>query len=1137
MISALIFFLCIPLFVWLVGFEYWNQGVDEGTANRAVWLPYISVAFGIFWIAFIRLRWIAYRVHRGSMPGSPGLVRFLKPFLLLSFFVLVMMNRANARQLSGIGPETIILLAGMALSLVMTVGGESLVVQSNRNAFTRQPLVALIAVLSLAAIFHPDWSRWSQLYAYRDELRWTGPFKNPNQFGLAMALGFVLISASPILGGLRFSNMALLRKGGFGREMADCMIRKKRCLLVTLAAIIGSIVLLLGLYKSYSRGAWLSGFLGVLYLVMARWGTCASQNRQGHATDVPPPKGTSKHWTCFPMVSKHWLGILLIAVSILAVSFWCLRETNIRGIRRALSVANPYDTSWRNRVDAYVGSLQMMADHPWHGLGWGQPETVYPEYYMSDRPTEGLAIFLNDYFTLGMSLGLPALCCFIGYILIMLNEGRNDAFAVGSSSKQIACDGLLGQPVETSSFPRIAARAGVVVLLTGFWFDRGLLLWPFGILFFFLLELSSQNFSSATEPNRSQARIGDGSKMPAEAQDQPGYGFGKHFHFSSWALLLIALVFYCAMVWAKERDPFQRVSFRLDAPATKQCNGIVVSPKPAAQYPQVVYLYEAGNSLLNSGHQLRLIAKSGFNAASFEYDKESQPAFDEQFSTVCHYLQNRSGTQTNIVWVTCGLGARRALSFALSHPELQPDLLICIEGAWTAELYQTLADKRSRRFWNIPENTQSSFSNQPLAAIKCPVLLVQSQAHSANPQASYEKLFALLRAAGTSVRLCILPESSFDPETDFLWSLRVVMQYSAARFPPPDYAAKLPDCGLSEPLARQFNVALWKAGENRNQIWWAMARTDKAKRPAAMSFITRLNDFELAHISLADLQQRYAPSRFWRRRIGFGLILLIFASVALWKYRHKLLRVHLWFRQPGKEQYALLKLVACFVAITALGVASLNLLVPELNVNAFSLSMAKSFLFRSYAEDISFLGQQKAVDKIKLKIWLQHVKLANLQRHQFYSSLENDMFQHYILSPQIDSQAPAWNSRKDLWEYFQPRIRKQHDPLIGAKIIVNYLLERVGIDSSYGADQDVDTIWIQKMASEGGFQRIYVAALRSVGIAARLNDLNQAEIWTGQAWTAAPRPPITSLEAGMFQTNSVGSIGNEVENRTPNQLK
>jgi hypothetical protein len=206
--------------------------------------------------------------------------------------------------------------------------------------------------------------------------------------------------------------------------------------------------------------------------------------------------------------------------------------------------------------------------------------------------------------------------------------------------------------------------------------------------------------------------------------------------------------------------------------------------------------------------------------------------------------------------------------------------------------------------------------------------------------------------------------------------------------------------------------------------------------------------------------------------------------------------------------------VTWFACLIAVAVTGLNLLVPELSVNEVTLSIARNVLLRSREEDINFLAQQKSIGKVKLRQWLQNVQLANLQRYQFYSSLEKDLFQQYILSLRIDSQTSEWNSRKELWEYFQPRIRKQHNPLTGAETVLEYLLMRVGIDSSCGENQDVDTLWIQKMASEGGFQRIYVAALRSIGIAARLDGSHQAEIWTGQAWAPAPRSPVTSFAAG-----------------------
>ena len=84
--------------------------------------------------------------------------------------------------------------------------------------------------------------------------------------------------------------------------------------------------------------------------------------------------------------------------------------------RRAASVANANDFSWRNRVAAWEGALQMMAEKPWFGYGWNQPERVYDQFYRPSNVPEGAAIQLNDYFTLGTTLGIPALVCFVAYV-------------------------------------------------------------------------------------------------------------------------------------------------------------------------------------------------------------------------------------------------------------------------------------------------------------------------------------------------------------------------------------------------------------------------------------------------------------------------------------------------------------------------------------------------------------------------------------------------------------------------------------------------------------------------------------------------------------------------------------------------
>ena len=54
----------------------------------------------------------------------------------------------------------------------------------------------------------------------------------------------------------------------------------------------------------------------------------------------------------------------------------------------------------------------------------------------------------------------------------------------------------------------------------------------------------------------------------------------------------------------------------------------------------------------------------------------------------------------------------------------------------------------------------------------------------------------------------------------------------------------------------------------------------------------------------------------------------------------------------------------------------------------------------------------------------------------------------------------------------------------------------------------IETIWKNQITDEKGFERIYVATPRSVGVGARLNPKGIAEFWTGSEWKLAPKPLI-----------------------------
>ena len=83
-------------------------------------------------------------------------------------------------------------------------------------------------------------------------------------------------------------------------------------------------------------------------------------------------------------------------------------------------------------------------------------------------------------------------------------------------------------------------------------------------------------------------------------------------------------------------------------------------------------------------------------------------------------------------------------------------------------------------------------------------------------------------------------------------------------------------------------------------------------------------------------------------------------------------------------------------------------------------------------------------------------------------------------------------------EYFYPAIREENDPAAAAQIILNLFRGRVSIVGD--APLSIENMWQQQKADEKGFESLKVAAFRSVGIPARLNDNNQAELLVDGKW-------------------------------------
>jgi O-antigen ligase len=312
-------------------------------------------------------------------------------------------------------------------------------------------LVVFLAASSLARFPIPH------TYLYRSQVRWTGLWVNPNTFGVLMGAGAV--AAVGLI-------LASVQAGRFRGAIA--------VLLGAAAVFMG-----VGLLHSYSRGAWAGFGCGLFYLGF--W--------LMRASGIQKPK-------VFWWIRRNAVSSFLIACLLALVAFWQFHDTEDRLARRAFSVRSQNDFSLGNRLAAYEGALQMMADQPWFGVGWNKPESSYTGYYRPVKVEEGMAIQLNDFFTLGTTLGLPALFCFVVYVGIGFKPKGTWRIRDG-----------IDRPVEDlnsgrnqMSVLKATCRAGAIVLLVGFFFDGGLFKIALAVPFWILLELGSVGNREIHEP-------------------------------------------------------------------------------------------------------------------------------------------------------------------------------------------------------------------------------------------------------------------------------------------------------------------------------------------------------------------------------------------------------------------------------------------------------------------------------------------------------------------------------------------------------------------------------------------------------------------------------------------------------------
>lgn len=212
-----------------------------------------------------------------------------------------------------------------------------------------------------------------------------------------------------------------------------------------------------------------------------------------------------------------------------------------------------------------------------------------------------------------------------------------------------------------------------------------------------------------------------------------------------------------------------------------------------------------------------------------------------------------------------------------------------------------------------------------------------------------------------------------------------------------------------------------------------------------------------------------------------------------------------------------LRCLATILAVWAAAETALHVITPMLPVNDATLAISRRILVgQKNLASFEFLTKQSIWRGQKLKVLLDQAQLADYNRGLVDWRVSDPVYRDYVLTPEATfsnagASAPSGpDSRRALWEEFYPRIRHESSPAEVAKIVVRHLRERITIAACDDLPHEVPDIWLEQITDEKGFHAIYVAALRAIGLPARLNTDGDAEFYDGNEWQSAPLPAIIS---------------------------
>jgi hypothetical protein len=525
--------------------------------------------------------------------------------------------------------------------------------------------------------------------------------------------------------------------------------------------------------------------------------------------------------------------------------------------------------------------------------------------------------------------------------------------------------------------------------------------------------------------------------------------------------MCLAVSLVSALLWARAKDPFSRLAFSFGRENGTNNVAKAILLRPLSPRPTVVYLPNAGNNANDSGRRLRQLAELGMAAVGFDYEPDDQSKFDVRFLDLLKHVRMQPWAQTNsAAWFGRGVGARRLLDFARHYPAYRPRLLILLTGTRLLERNETEKEAGAKN------QLKPTAVGDGLTG--CRVLLVYGQRETSLGE--YEGLAQELRVQKAEVDIWAVDQHDSEMNEEENLVYRIIAEY----------------CAWQMSHTADFRLAPEDSGHSVLGLGQTGGRLPESCPLWAWD--------------------KRSVTQYWFPAAGMFTLL-----IWQWWRRLKIRYLRAWSQLPRLVRS--FRVFAWCIAALAVLQLGWRLALPRQPISKRVISLARTIMpTRLWQRDFDWLCADRNWLGKPLKALLEHIELANLQRTQFYVQLPDAMYREFILSPKIsEADRDPWDWRRQFWEAFYSRIRTERNPFVAAQTVVRFLRERVEIVPGASVSTGVRRGWQCGATDKAGFEKTYVAALRSVGIATRLDSQARAELWTGEKWVLAPRPLIESI--------------------------